>query len=114
TIARSIARYEPAVQATELPLTRTERGNYRATLSNVVVATGADTFTGLRIGFDTFRDEIMIATVNTEGWEVFGDRHYTELRLVLERRGFMPVGRELIRDAVAKVARDLTFDSAIK
>ena len=47
-------------------------------------------------------------------WQTFGDADYSRLRIMLEKRGFKPVGRELIRDAVLLVADENPFDSAIE
>jgi predicted P-loop ATPase len=63
---------------------------------------------------DNFKDAIMFAPVGSNQWMTFGDDDYTSLREKLEKRGFKPIGREIIRDAVGLVARDNQFDSAIE
>lgn len=84
-----------------------------ATVSNVLVALRNEQYIGARIGLDAFRDELMIAPVDTEEWRAFTDADYVRLRWVLELKGFKPVGRELIRDTVCLVAEEHKFDSAI-
>jgi hypothetical protein len=86
-------------------------GQILATVDNLQMALRRPDMTGMRLGFDTFRDEIMYARRPGE-WEPFTDEQYVELRITLERRDMAPVGRELIRDVVALVAKGHTFNSA--
>jgi predicted P-loop ATPase len=95
----------------QLDFTRHRDGDILATIRNTVAAVGEPTFCGFVIGFDDFRDEIMFHRGDHQ-WESFLDEHYVELRIALARRRFKEVGRDLIRDAVHKVAKDNRFDSA--
>lgn len=92
---------------------RNKGGEIEATVDNVCKAVASPLFTDYEIGFDTFRDEIMLTPRDRTEWRPFGDADYTRLRIVLETRSFKAVGRELIRDAVAYVAEQRRFDSAI-
>lgn len=96
-----------------LKLQRDKAGKIKATIDAVAVAVARPDFCGIEIRHDDFRDELMIAPYGTNDWQTFRDTHYTDLRITLEKRGFHPIGRELIRDVVAKVGEAQRFDSAI-
>lgn len=93
---------------------RDKRGAIDATIVNCLLALRATHYSGMVIRRDTFKDAIMYAKHGDNQWMTFGDDDYTSLRESLEKRGFKPIGRELIRDAVGLVARDNQFDSAIE
>lgn len=94
---------------------RDKNGNIEATIGNVLRALRQSQECNFTIGFDAFRDEIMLSRDEGENWETFVDHHYVEIREFLEeRRDFKPVGREMIRDAVGRVAVEFSFDSAIQ
>lgn len=109
----------------ELPVEHTEReplpgfrrkksGAILSTIENVYKACCREDVCGLRISFDTFRDELMAAEPDTDDWRPFYDADYSRIRITLERLGFESIGRELIRDAVGLVASEREFDSATK
>lgn len=90
---------------------RDGKGAILATVENVALACRRPDECGVEIRFDNFRDEIMVAATPGE-WRAFKDEDLTELRIVLGQSGFKPVGRELARDVVHKVAKENQFDSA--
>lgn len=90
---------------------RDRNGRIEATVDNVTMALRRPDYTGMEIRFDQFRDEIMWAAKAGQ-WQPFTDPDYVRLRIVLEKRGFKPIGRELIRDVVLYVASENPFDSA--
>ena len=92
---------------------RDKNGAIEATVVNCLEAMRSQHYSGMVIRRDTFIDEIVYAKVGCDQWMKFGDDDYVGLREVLERRGFKPITRELIRDVVGKVAREHEFDSAI-
>lgn len=109
----------PVVQEGEpvaLPLPRFERdgkGKIEAVIGNVRAALLRPDVCGLDIRYDQFRGEIVFADVEHPGqWLAFKDHHAVELRLTLERIGFKPVGRELVRDVVNYVAQHQSIDTA--
>lgn len=116
--ADDFADLTPAVQdATEpLPLPAFQRdgnGKIEAVLLNVRAALLRPDVCGMDIRFDTFRFELVFADAKAPGkWLSFKDHHAVELRLTLERLGFKPVGRELIRDVVNYIAQMRAVDSA--
>lgn len=82
-------------------------------INNVKKAVERPDCANMLIKFDQFNDQVMKATKPGQ-WEPFGDVDYTSLRLHLESQGFLPVGRELIRDVVEEVAMANQFDTAIE
>lgn len=94
---------------------RERNGQIVATIGNVLKALRRPDECGMLIGYDGFRDEVMLSRDGGENWDSFTDHHYVELREHLEEyRDFKPIGRELVRDAVGKVAVENAFDSAIQ
>jgi hypothetical protein len=92
---------------------RDGKGRIEAVLGNVRSALLRPDVCGMDIRYDTFRDEIVYADVDRpDKWLAFKDHHAVELRLTLERLGFKPVGRELIRDVVDYISQMQPVDSA--
>ncbi|MDF7671149.1 VapE family protein [Orbaceae bacterium ESL0721] len=96
------------------PFIRDKNGKIEATINNVFLAVQRKDICGLDIRFDHFRDEIMYTTNGSDQWVAFNDADYTRLRICLEKGGFKPIGRELIRDVVMLIADEKPFDSAIE
>lgn len=97
----------------ELPaFLRNSKGDIFATIGNLLMACRRPDVIGWRIGHDTFRDELMVATPGTAQWRPCTDEDQVLMREYLEREGFMPIGKDLMRDAVSTAARDHAFDSA--
>lgn len=112
--AEDVSGLFPVVEdETPLPaFAREKNGTIKALIGNVTAALGHRGMAGLVLGFDSFRDEIMHGPGGADGWQPFTDVDYVKLRIRLEAKGFAPIGRELIRDAVDLVARGAPFDSA--
>lgn len=93
---------------------RDKAGKPKATVNNLVAALRRSDVSGIQIGFDRFRDEIMVCEPGTDQWRTFSDADYVWLRLHLEgaNLGFAPIGRELVRDVVLAVSAEHSFDSA--
>jgi len=92
---------------------RDGKGRIEAVLGNVRSALLRPDVCGMDIRYDTFRDEIVYADIDSpDKWLAFKDHHAVELRLTLERLGFKPVGRELIRDVVDYISQMQPVDSA--
>lgn len=94
------------------PFTRDGKGAILVTMDNMVKAAERPDVCGMRIGYDTFRDEIMYSEDDGHNWSPFKDADYTRVRIALERRGFKPPSKEITRDAVLLVAERQAFDSA--
>lgn len=92
---------------------RDKNGGIEATIENVVLACECPSVCGWTVRHDKFRDEILCTPgAGSCAWRPFGDKDYVELRIVLERGGFKPIGREMVRDAVMAVASRQSFDAA--
>lgn len=91
---------------------RDGKGKIEASISNVTMAVRRPDLTGMDVRHDEFKDEIVFSTNDTD-WQQFLDADYSRLRIILEKAGFKPVGRELIRDVVHMVSDDNRFDTAI-
>ncbi|EBX7642630.1 ATPase [Salmonella enterica subsp. enterica serovar Saintpaul] len=102
------------VEPAPLPAFRRDnKGAIEAIMDNVSMALLRPDFTGIEIRYDVFRDAIMLAPQGSDGWRAFGDEDYSELRIILSRRSFKEVNKDLMRDAVFMVAKRQPFDSAI-
>jgi predicted P-loop ATPase len=103
----------PAVGDGSAPLVFDTRrdGKKLATLKNLTTALGSAEYVGARLGYDEFRHMEMIAFEPGQ-WEPITDNHIVALRLGLERCGFAPINRELIRDSLLLVCDQRRFDSA--
>ena len=97
-----------------LKFKRDKKGKIEATMENCNVALRAPSFCGIEIRFDQFRDEIMFVPEGGTDWQQFTDADYSRLRIRLEKQGFKPIGREMIRDVVLLVADENPFDSAVE
>lgn len=89
-------------------------GSIKAIAHNTLAILERPDITGLRIRYDTFRDEIMWSPYGKANWMAFSDEHNTELRARFDRIGFKPVGKDLMRDCVDHVAKANRFDSAVE
>ena len=104
----------PAERA-RLPLPgfkRTSAGDIEAVIENVVRAVESPEACGCDIRFDNFRSELMISPLGEDGWRPFTDADAVDLRIRLAAIRFKPVGKDMMRDAVTKVAADRQFDTA--
>lgn len=92
-----------------LPFTAAAGGMIAATVANVESALLSDE-SGITIALDTFKDRLCIR--EGDEWRDFTDPDYGRLRAGLERRGFKPVGAEVMSTVVGMVADANKFDSA--
>lgn len=96
------------------PFVRDRRGAPLATINNVVMAVQRPDVCGARIGYDRFKDALLFGAAGCDKWRQITDNDYVTLRRVLERKGFVPIGREMMRDAVIAVSIENEFDSAMQ
>lgn len=85
------------------------QGAIAASLANVYGALRSPE-SGIRIGYDSFKDQVSISTAD-EPWRPLKDTDYGRLRAAFEERGFKPVSAEAMSTAVAMVAENNSFDS---
>lgn len=91
---------------------RKKDGRIVVTMDNMVKALHRPDMTGMHVGYDKFRDELMHSKDGGQNWASFRDADYTVIRIALERRGFEPPSKDATRDAVLLVAHQNAFDSA--
>jgi hypothetical protein len=105
---------DEGVAGDRLPAFDRERnGAIKAHINNVALGVASRMAAGMVVAYDQFRDEIMWGPGGMDGWQRFTDVDYTRLQMRLERWGFKPLSREMLRAAVEEVARRNQFDSAI-
>lgn len=111
-----IVEHKGDLEPAPLPrFARDKSGRIEATINNAVMAVRRPDVCGVEVRFDRFRDEIVFSPYGRQNeWQKFLDPDYSRLRINLERGGFKPVGRELIRDAVLLVAVENEFDTAVE
>lgn len=102
-----------ASRPAQLPgLPRDKQGKIEVTTPNLLRAVSCPELTGGAIGYDAFRDEIMVDEAQAGQWRAFVDADYFWIRERLERHGFKVIGQDAIRSAVGAVASRNQFDSA--
>jgi predicted P-loop ATPase len=101
------------IQADAPRFNRDKQGRIEATLPNLIDALRSPGWTGTAFAIDSFREEVVVSPHGRERWRALRDHDPIRLREWLERRGFKPIGREVMRDALLRVAEDNRFDSAI-
>ena len=111
-----------------LPLLRTETGRVQSTLGNLAVALASKTLKGgdlepnvcgVWLAWDTFAGDAVIADRKENGqeqWVPLQDAHLIRLRMLLESGagGFLPIGKELMRDAITYVCSRNTVDTGVR
>lgn len=114
TKVKATAPHPTGISSLPLPgFERDKQGRILATVGNVAKAAAAPQACGVRLRFDTFRGELVVASPDEEDWRPFEDADAVDMRIALAQIGFEPVSKELMRDAIVKVARDHRFDTAI-
>ena len=113
SVAVSQSSEEVTAEVEYPPLVRDKHGKALATLPNLRLALTSPRVCGCDIGFDTFKDALMIRPAGQDGWREIGDADLVRLRDYLEsQHAFKAVGRDLMRDAVLLKADSRRFDSA--
>lgn len=80
--------------------------------NNIVLALSCPAFTGVELGYDSFREEVMLTQWGVKEWISFSDKHYLDLWLVLVAKHFKELDHKKIKHAVYSVAMSNVFDSA--
>lgn len=106
------------VEILDRELTRNEDNRVLATLSNLIGLFSRPAMSSYHIHYDEFRDEIVYRRYEGDKgkepspWLRFQDHVYTEIRTYLERTGFNPVSKEMMRDVVHAIAKGNPIDTA--
>lgn len=94
---------------------RDKYGRPKALLQNLYMALKRPDIAGGTPCYDIFRDEILFYAEDGKKWRRASDAYYVQLRRRLEAvHKFLPIGRELIRDAVLDLAEMNKVDTAIE
>jgi chloramphenicol 3-O-phosphotransferase len=91
---------------------RDKAGRIESTATNAQLALRRPDITGFRLGYDEFMGRRVIAQHGDTQWRPFKDSDYFEIRVQLERVGFLKPGQDLVREAVRCVSEHESFDSA--
>lgn len=101
------------VAALSLTLTRNKTGYAEGTYDNVYAACADPQLIGIAIGYDEFRDEIVVSADGGQNWRAMADEDYVTIHRLLERARFKRVAHETLRRAVNGVAKQVRrFDTA--
>lgn len=97
-------------------LKRNAAGAIEATADNLTKCLARPDIVHRHLAYDRFKDELVWAPEEQKRdaaqWRAFGDADMTHIRIELERRGFKPMGKELLRDAIHMVAMRNEIDTA--
>lgn len=93
---------------------RDKQGMALATLPNITSILGHATLCSTRIAYDSFQDAMICAPVDRDEWRQLKDTDFTALRMWLETSmAFLPVSKEMVRDAVYYIGEQHEVDTAI-
>ncbi len=106
-----VAPAEVAAPTVAALMLMNRKNQYEANLENLVHVLGVQRQATL--GHDDFRSRMMLAPQGSDAWRPITDTDMIQLRERLAReRGFAPISKELMRDALQMVADRYAFDSA--
>jgi predicted P-loop ATPase len=103
-----------ATKSAVCPKLRRHKGRALGTLPNLVLALTYPEWSRMRLAFDTFRDEVMLAPSGTEEWRPLTDEAITQIKHTLEVAEFHKIARDELRHAITMLAKQEQFDSAVK
>jgi hypothetical protein len=99
-------------------MVRNAKGEIDATAENIVAAVQQGGMTYRHVAYDAFTDNLCWAYFDRPReeaqWKLFRDEDMTAIRIELERRGFKPMGKELLRDGIYAAAKRNQLDSAVE
>lgn len=97
---------------------RDKAGKIESTAENLFTALAQGGMVFRHISHDAFTDNIVWAPIEqpkaTAKWSNFGDDDMIAVRIELERRGFKPMGKDLLRDSIYAAAKKNQIDTAIE
>jgi hypothetical protein len=83
-----------------------DKHGYLPTASNLNIALSEPDFIDLDVRWDDVKHEKVISPRGDVAWRRFEERDYFNIQLRLERKGFKPIRRQLLRDAINHHARE--------
>jgi predicted P-loop ATPase len=100
------------------PMIREKSGKIESTAENLFTAIAHGGMIFRHIAHDAFTDNIVWAPIEqpkaTASWRNFNDADMIAVRIELERRGFKPMGKDLLRDSIYAAAKENQIDTAIE
>ena len=104
----------PGAPAPLPAFTRLNSGKIEAIKNNLIAALHRPDVCGFNVRFDSFREEVALATVGTDGWRSLVDNDFVKIcaRLECGPTGFLPISKDGFRDVINFVAGENAFDSA--
>lgn len=106
-------RAAPATVREAINLLKRDKHGVLNTLPNVLTILAIPEVTQHQISYDTFKDGLMTAPVNSTEWRPIQDTDYTAMRVWLENVGnFHPVSKDMVRDAVHYLGVQNQMDTA--
>ena len=105
-----------AMEASLWPsMIRDKSGKIESTAENLVAAIADGGMIYRHIAHDAFTDNIVWAPWGEieSGWRNFTDADMIAVRIELERRGFKPMGKDLLRDSIYASAKQNQIDTAV-
>ena len=112
----SVETDENGQMVEELPAFRRNRqGDILADLDNIILGMNSFAVSGCYIAWDEFRGMVVMTEQRdgAGGWRPIEDHDAVAFRLRLERVGFKPISREMMRDVIKFLSNQNKFDSAI-
>lgn len=94
-------------------LRRDKMGKAMPILPNLMPILSVPELCGQHLAYDEFKDMLVCAPAGTNEWRPIRDTDYTATRLWLENAAnFLPVGKDLVRDAIYYIAEAHRMDTA--
>lgn len=84
------------------------------TADNMLKAVGRPDMIKMKVAYDEFKDAVLVSHQDEPMWRPIRDTDYIRATVELERRGFVSVAKETMKDALVRVAEINKFDSAIQ
>ncbi|MFL6728086.1 MAG: VapE domain-containing protein [Sphingomicrobium sp.] len=99
-------------------MVRDKKGSIEPTAENLFLACADGGMIFRHICYDAFTDNLVWAPIgekkNQAAWRNFNDADMVATRIELERRGFKPMAKELLRECVHAAGKENTIDTAVE
>jgi predicted P-loop ATPase len=111
----------PAIETPSEPrawpaMVRDKKGKIEPTAENIFTAVQDGGMIYKQVAYDSFTDNLVWAPLDqpraTAQWRNFSDADMVDIRIELERRGFKPMGKELLRECVHAAGSRNAIDTA--
>jgi predicted P-loop ATPase len=110
----SVAQLDGFEDQGDWPVLYRDKKGIVSSARNVMAVMERPDIVKVRLCYDAFKDQVMVAWPKATAWRPMRDTDYIMLRAELERVGFINPAKELARDAALWVAQKHQIDSAIQ